>query len=59
MKVEVDRTGIADINIIQASMPSNIGQEELTVGELTNRGYYLRSKVSCHVKKMVENGYLE
>lgn len=59
VKVELDRTGIADINNIQALILSNIGKEELTVGELTNRGYYLGSNVSYNVKKMVENGYLE
>ena len=57
--MELDRTGIADINNIQALILSNIGKEELTVGELTNRGYYLGSDVSYIVKKMVENGYLE
>ena len=36
----------------------NIGDDELTVGELTIRGYYLGSNVSYNVKKMVENGYL-
>ena len=36
----------------------NIGGDELTVGELTARGYYLGSNVSYNVKKMVENGYL-
>ena len=36
----------------------NIGHDELTVGELTIRGYYLGSNVSYNVKKMVENGYL-
>jgi DNA-binding MarR family transcriptional regulator len=36
----------------------NIGEDELTVGELTNRGYYLGSNVSYNVRKMVENGYL-
>ena len=36
----------------------NIGEDELTVGELTIRGYYLGSNVSYNVKKMVENGYL-
>ena len=59
VKVELDRTGMADINNIQALILSNIGKEELTVGELTNRGYYLGSNVSYNVKKMVENGYLE
>ena len=59
VKVELDRTGIVDINNIQALILANIGKEELTVGELTNRGYYLGSNVSYNVKKMVENGYLE
>ena len=36
----------------------NIGSDVLSVGELTNRGYYLVSNVSYNVKKMVENGYL-
>ncbi len=36
----------------------NVGEEEMTVGELTIRGYYLGSNVSYNVKKMVENGYL-
>src|SRR3546814_607652 len=30
----------------------------LTVGELTQRGYYLGSNVSYNLKKMVENGYI-
>jgi hypothetical protein len=59
IKVELDRTGVVDTNNIQALTLSNIGKEELTVGELTNRGYYLGSNVSYNVKKMVENGYLE
>jgi DNA-binding MarR family transcriptional regulator len=37
---------------------SNISNEQLTVGELTARGYYLGSNVSYNVKKLVENGYL-
>jgi DNA-binding MarR family transcriptional regulator len=59
VKVELDRLGMADINNIQTLILYNIGKEELTVGELTNRGYYLGSNVSYNVKKMVEHGYLE
>lgn len=58
VKTELDRFGIEDINNIQALILFNIGDEELTVGELTNRGYYLGSNVSYNVRKMVENGYL-
>lgn len=58
VKSELDRLCIEDINNVQALILSNIGREELTVGELTNRGYYLGSNVSYNVRKMVENGYL-
>ena len=58
VKADLDRFGIQDINNIQALILYNIGQDEMTVGELTVRGYYLGSNVSYNVKKMVENGYL-
>ncbi|MTI09668.1 MarR family transcriptional regulator [Rhodospirillaceae bacterium RKSG073] len=58
IKGEIDRMGIRDINNIQALILYNIGTDELTVGELTHRGYYLGSNVSYNVRKMVENGYL-
>ena len=58
VKAELDRIGIEDINNVQALILSHVGEEELTVGELTYRGYYLGSNVSYNVKKMVENGYL-
>lgn len=58
LKVELDRKGYNDINNVQAMILHNIGDDELTVGELTARGYYLGSNVSYNVKKMVENAYL-
>ncbi|MBI2233644.1 MAG: winged helix DNA-binding protein [Micavibrio aeruginosavorus] len=58
LKAELDRKGIQDINNVQTMILYNIGDDELTVGELTLRGYYLGSNVSYNVKKMVENGYL-
>ena len=58
VKAELDRIGVRDLNNVQALILFNIGEEELTVGELTQRGYYLGSNVSYNVKKMVENGYL-
>ena len=50
--------GMQDVNNVQSLILYNIGDDELTVGELTARGYYLGSNVSYNVKKMVENGYL-
>ncbi len=58
LKVELEKKGIQDINNVQTMILYNIGIDELTVGELTIRGYYLGSNVSYNVKKMVENGYL-
>lgn len=58
LKVELDRQGVQDINNVQSLILYNIGDDELTVGELTARGYYLGSNVSYNVKKMHENGYL-
>ncbi len=59
VKVELDRRNLQDVNNIQSLILYNIGHDEMTVGELTLRGYYLGSNVSYNVKKMVENGYLE
>ena len=58
VKADLDGRGIVDINNIQALILFNIGDSELTVGELTNRGYYLGSNVSYNVRKMVDNNYL-
>ena len=58
VKLELDGLGIRDINNVQAMMLFNIGDAEMTVGELTLRGCYLGSNVSYNLKKMVENGYL-
>lgn len=58
VKTELDRKGIQDINNVQAMILHNIGTDEMTVGELTLRGYYLGSNVSYNVKKMTENGYI-
>lgn len=55
---EFDRCGRNDINSVQALLLYNIGDQELTAGELRTRGYYLGSNVSYNVKKLVETGYL-
>jgi DNA-binding MarR family transcriptional regulator len=59
VKLELDGADIRDINNVQAVMLFNLGDAEMTVGELTLRGCYLGSNVSYNLKKMVENGYVE
>jgi DNA-binding MarR family transcriptional regulator len=58
IKDEFDRPGRSDVNSVQALLLYNIGDKELTAGELRTRGYYLGSNVSYNVKKLVEMGFL-
>jgi DNA-binding MarR family transcriptional regulator len=58
VKSELDRLKIEDINNVQTLILYNIGSDQLTVGELTNRGYYLGTNVSYNVKHLVGTGYL-
>jgi DNA-binding MarR family transcriptional regulator len=58
VKDEFDRRGRSDVNSVHALLLYNIGDKELTAGELRTRGYYLGSNVSYNVKKLVELGFL-
>ncbi|KPF43142.1 transcriptional regulator LdtR [Rhizobium sp. G187] len=58
VKDEFDRKGRSDINAVQALLLFNIGNSELTAGELRSRGYYLGSNVSYNVKKLVDLGFI-
>ena len=58
IKDEFDRQGGIDLNSVQALLLYNIGDSELTAGELKTRGYYLGSNVSYNLKKLVEMGYI-
>jgi DNA-binding MarR family transcriptional regulator len=58
IKDEFDRLGTSELNSVQALLLYNIGEAELTAGELKTRGYYLGSNVSYNLKKLVEMGYI-
>src|SRR5215204_2968490 len=58
IKNELDRLGRSDINSVQALLLFNIGDSELTAGELRTRGYYLGSNVSYNLKKLVDAGFV-
>lgn len=58
IKDEFERNGRSDINAIQALLLFNIGNSELTAGELRSRGYYLGSNVSYNLKKLVDLGFI-
>ena len=58
IKDEFERVGVLEINAVQALLLFNIGENEVTAGELKSRGYYQGSNVSYNLKKLVEMGYI-
>jgi DNA-binding MarR family transcriptional regulator len=59
IKDEFERLGGSELNAVQALLLYNMGDKELTAGELKSRGYYLGSNVSYNLKKLVEMGYID
>ncbi|MGB3553343.1 MAG: winged helix DNA-binding protein [Jannaschia sp.] len=58
IKDEFERLNILEINAVQGLLLFNIGDNEVTAGELKTRGYYQGSNVSYNLKKLVEMGYM-
>lgn len=58
IKDEFERLNILDINAVQALLMFNIGDNEVTAGELKSRGYYQGSNVSYNLKRLVEMDYM-
>ncbi|NNE80947.1 MAG: MarR family transcriptional regulator [Silicimonas sp.] len=58
IKDEFERLGVLEINAVQALLLFNIGDNEVTAGELRTRGYYQGSNVSYNLKKLVDMGFM-
>ncbi len=59
LRTELNRLGIKEINGVQALLLANIGDEDIIIRDLVERGYYQGSNVSYNIKKLVDFGYLE
>ncbi len=59
LRIELKNLGIRDINGVQALMLTNIGEGEIIIRDLIERGYYQGSNVSYNIKKLTDYGYLE
>jgi len=59
LKDELDRIGCSEVNSVQALLLFNIGDLELTAGEIRSRGFYMGSNVSYNLKKLQEFGCIE
>jgi len=58
VKLELERLRIHDLNNVQGMLLFNLGDAEISIGELILKGYYLGSNVSYNVHKVSENVYL-
>jgi len=59
LKTELTRLGVRDLNGVQALLLTNIGEEEIAIKDLVERGYYLGSNVSYNIRKLTDLGYME
>jgi len=59
VRAELTRAGIHDLNGVQALLLTNVGEDEIAVRDLVERGYYLGSNVSYNIRKLTELGYLK
>ncbi len=58
LRVEIKKMGVRDLNGVQAMLLANIGDQDVVVRDLVDRGYYQGSNVSYNVKKLTDMGYL-
>src|SRR5262245_21032049 len=59
IRIEMAKQGVADISPVQMMMLCTIGDQELSVRDLIERGYYLGSNASYNLKQLVAQGYIE
>lgn len=58
VKDEFERLGRNDLTPVQALILYNLGESEVSAGELRSRGMYQGSNVSYNLKKLVTMGYV-
>ena len=59
VRLELERRGADDLSPVQALMVLLIGEDELSVRDLMERGYFLGSNASYNLKNLVESGYVD
>ena len=58
LRTELKGIGVRDINGVQALILTNIGEDEVVIRDLIERGYYQGSNISYNIKKLTDYGYL-
>jgi DNA-binding MarR family transcriptional regulator len=58
LRTELRTLNIEDVNAVQTLLLYNIGDNEVVIRDLKDRGYYQGSNVSYNIKALTEAGYL-
>ncbi|WP_245518119.1 MULTISPECIES: MarR family transcriptional regulator [Azorhizobium] len=58
LRVELTRLGVDDISPSQVMLLFTIGEDELSVRDLLERGHYLGSNASYNLKQLLEANYI-
>ncbi|MDE2028957.1 MAG: MarR family transcriptional regulator [Alphaproteobacteria bacterium] len=58
VRIELARRGFNDISPVQAMMLGAIGNDQISVRDLIERGHYLGSNASYNLKNLVDGGYV-
>lgn len=59
LRVDLIRLGKDDISPSQVALLFTIGDDELSVRDLLDRGHYMGSNASYNLKQLAESGYVE
>ncbi len=59
LRTEMTKLGIEDVGPAQAMVLMAIGDVELSVGELLDRGHYVGSNISYYLKQLADGGYID
>ncbi|MDP2698140.1 MarR family winged helix-turn-helix transcriptional regulator [Thalassospira sp.] len=59
LRVDLIRLGKDDISPAQVALLFTIGNDELSVRDLLDRGHYMGSNASYNLKQLEESGYIE
>jgi DNA-binding MarR family transcriptional regulator len=58
IEAELEHIKVYNLNSTQALVLYHIGDDRVSIGELTDRGYYMGSNVSYNLKKMIKHDYI-
>lgn len=59
LRTELTKLGVDDIGAAQAMVLLAIGDAELSVGELLDRGHYVGSNISYYLKQLADGDYID